>query len=82
MRLKKRKIRHDLKAWRERGCRGGGTPEAERKKEVYEPVTQHYIVTTSWTIINTANEHRGKVALWTTLTLNNCGGISLVPLQR
>lgn len=59
MRLKKRKIRHDLKALRKRERRGveGWVNLRQRDRGIYEPVTQHYSVMTSWTIINMANEH-------------------------
>lgn len=47
MRLKKRKIRHDLKALREREKGGGWADLRPRDRAIYETVTQHYGVTTS-----------------------------------
>lgn len=58
MRLgKKHTLPESLQGEREKG--GGWVKLKQRDREIYEPVSQHYNVTTSWTIINIANEHSG-----------------------
>lgn len=60
MRLKKKKKIKTRPESLEGGKEGGGRGRlnlSQADSEIYEPVSQHYNVTTSWTIINTANEH-------------------------
>lgn len=56
---KKERVRHDLKAFRERTERGGGEGALRGADlEIHEPVTQRPSIRTRWTIINRTNEHR------------------------
>lgn len=41
----------------------------QKDRVIYEAVTQHYSVATNWTIINTANEHRGAELYYNEVTV-------------
>lgn len=61
MRLKKKRKSNQTRTESLGGGGEGGVNLRPRDREIYEPVTQHYSVTTSRTVINTANEHSGAV---------------------